>query len=72
MTDLRRVFFLQQRIVGSTMGTRDELTRLVRLMAGTGLRPHVDAVLPLEEAEAAFHRLAEGDVFGKIVLTRPA
>jgi NADPH:quinone reductase-like Zn-dependent oxidoreductase len=72
VTDLRRVFFLQQRIVGSTMGTRDELARLVRLMADTGLRPVVDSVLPLEEAETAFRRLSAGDVFGKIVLTRPA
>ena len=72
VTDLRRVFFLQQRIVGSTMGTRDELARLVRLMAETGLRPVVDSVLPLEEAESAFRKLAGGDVFGKIVLTRPA
>ena len=72
VTDLRRVFFLQQRIVGSTMGTRDELVRLVRLMAETGLRPVVDSALPLEEAESAFRKLAGGDVFGKIVLTRPA
>ena len=72
VTDLRRVFFLQQRIVGSTMGTRDELGRLVRLMAETGLRPVVDSVLPLEEAESAFRKLAGGDVFGKIVLTRPS
>ena len=50
VTDLRRVFFLQQRIVGSTMGTRDELGRLVRLLAETGLRPVIDSVLPLEEA----------------------
>lgn len=72
VTDLRRVFFLQQRIVGSTMGTRDELSRLVRLMVETGLRPVVDSVLPLEEAESAFRKLAGGEVFGKIVLTRPA
>ena len=72
LTDLRRVFFLQQRIVGSTMGTRDELSRLVLLMVETGLRPVVDSVLPLEEAESAFRRLAGGEVFGKIVLTRPA
>lgn len=71
-TDLRRVFFLQQRIVGSTMGTRDELERLVRLLADTGVRPVIDSVLALEEAEAGFRRLAGGDVFGKIVLTRPA
>jgi NADPH:quinone reductase-like Zn-dependent oxidoreductase len=71
-TDLRRVFFLQHRIVGSTMGTRDELDRLVRLLAETGVRPVVDTVLPLEEAAEGFRRLARGDVFGKIVLTRPA
>ena len=72
VTDLRRVFFLQQRIVGSTMGTRDELERLLRLLASTGVRPVVDSVLPLEEATEAFRRLAGGEVFGKIVLTRPA
>jgi NADPH:quinone reductase-like Zn-dependent oxidoreductase len=71
-TDLRRVFFLQQRIVGSTMGTRDELERLVRMLAETGVRPVVDSVLPLEEVADGLRRLAAGDVFGKIVLTRPA
>ncbi len=72
VTDLRRVFFLQQRIVGSTMGTRDELVRLMALMTGTGVRPVVDSTMPLEDAAEAFRRLADGDVFGKIVLTRPA
>jgi len=72
VTDLRRIFFLQQRIVGSTMGTRDELGRLLRLMAERDVRPVVDSAQPLEEAATAFARLAEGDVFGKIVLTRPA
>jgi len=72
VTDLRRVFFLQLRVLGSTMGTRDELERLVRLMAATGLRPVVDSVLPLEDAADGFRRLAGGDVFGKVVLTRPA
>lgn len=71
-TDLRRVFFLQQRIVGSTMGTRDELQRLLRLLAETGVRPVVDAVYPLEDVAQALARLASGEVFGKIVLTRPA
>ena len=72
VTDLRRVFFLQQRIVGSTMGTRDELVRLMRLMVETGLRPAIDSTFPLEDAAAAFERLNTGDVFGKVVLTRPA
>ncbi|MBA2770166.1 MAG: zinc-binding dehydrogenase [Sporichthyaceae bacterium] len=72
ITDLRRVFFLQLRIVGATMGTRDELDRLLRLLAETGVRPVIDSVLPLEDAVEGFRRLAEGAVFGKIVLTRPA
>jgi NADPH:quinone reductase-like Zn-dependent oxidoreductase len=72
VTDLRRVFFLQLRIVGSTMGTREELERLVRFMSATGVRPLVDTVLPLEDAVEAFRRLASGEVFGKVVLTRPA
>ncbi|HEX8001193.1 MAG TPA: zinc-binding dehydrogenase [Mycobacteriales bacterium] len=67
--DLRRVFFLQLRVVGSTMGTRAELESLLRLMDATGVRPEVDSVRPLAEARAAFERLAAGESFGKLVLT---
>jgi NADPH:quinone reductase-like Zn-dependent oxidoreductase len=67
--DLRRLFFLQLRVVGSTMGTRDELRDLLQLCATTGLRPVVDDVRPLADARASFERLASGDVFGKLVLT---
>jgi NADPH:quinone reductase-like Zn-dependent oxidoreductase len=67
--DLNRVFFLQLSVVGSTMGTRDELAALLDLVAGTGLRPVIDDVRPLADARTSFERLAEGDVFGKLVLT---
>ena len=72
VSDLRRIFFLQLRVVGSTMGTRDELQRLVQLCLQTGVRPVVDASMPLEDAREGFAKLAGGDVFGKVVLTRPA
>jgi NADPH:quinone reductase-like Zn-dependent oxidoreductase len=65
--DLRRVFFLQLRVVGSTMGTRDELSKLARLCETSGLRPEIDRVLPLSEARDGFAAMAAGDVFGKIV-----
>ena len=71
VSDLRRIFFLQLRVVGSTMGTRDELQRLVQFCLQTGVRPLVDATMPLEDARGGFARLAGGDVFGKVVLTRP-
>jgi NADPH:quinone reductase-like Zn-dependent oxidoreductase len=68
-SELQRVFFTQLRVVGSTMGSRDELARLLGLLVATGLRPVVDEVLPLTEAARGLDRLVRGDVFGKIVLT---
>lgn len=67
--DLNRLFFLQLRVIGSTMGTRDELGGLISMMAATGLRPQVDEVIPLADARRGFERLAAGDVVGKLVLT---
>ena len=67
--DLNRLFFLQLRVVGSTMGTRDELEALLRMLALTGVRPQVDEVVPLAEARRGFERLVAGDVVGKVVLT---
>jgi NADPH:quinone reductase-like Zn-dependent oxidoreductase len=66
--DLRRVFFLQLEIVGSTMGTRDELAALLSLCRTHGVRPVIDTVYGFSEVERAFARLESGDVFGKIVL----
>jgi NADPH:quinone reductase-like Zn-dependent oxidoreductase len=68
--DLARVFYRQLRVVGSTMGTRDELVRLARLLDATGVRPLVDDVLPMTDARSAFERMVTGDLFGKLVLTR--
>jgi NADPH:quinone reductase-like Zn-dependent oxidoreductase len=67
---LNRVFFLQLSVVGSTMGTRDELDRLVRLCVERDVRPVVERSLPMEDARSAFEALAGGEVFGKLVLTR--
>lgn len=66
--DLRRIFFLQLEIVGSTMGTREELVALLDLMVAQGIRPVVDSVFGFTQAREAFAHLDRGDVFGKIVL----
>jgi NADPH:quinone reductase-like Zn-dependent oxidoreductase len=66
--DLRRIFFLQQEIVGSTMGTRDELAALATLCVTRGIRPVVDSIHPWEDVRGAFERLASGDIFGKVVI----
>jgi NADPH:quinone reductase-like Zn-dependent oxidoreductase len=67
--ELTRVFFLQLSVVGSTMGTRDELERLIRFCLERGIQPPIHANLPLAEARQGFQALLDGDVVGKIVFT---
>jgi len=67
--DLARVFFLQLSIIGSTMGTIEELRALIDLCVKTGVRPLIDSERPMAQAREAFEVLAGGDVFGKLVLT---
>ncbi|MFN7151455.1 MAG: zinc-binding dehydrogenase [Microthrixaceae bacterium] len=67
--DLNRVFFLQLSVIGSTMGTREELVDMLAMMERTGLRPLVSDVRPMSDARASFELLERGDVFGKLVLT---
>lgn len=66
--DLRRVFWHQLRILGSTMGTRAEFAALLATLRSTGVRPLIDRTYPLAAAQAAFGQLESGNVSGKLVL----
>ena len=66
--DLSRIFFLQLQVIGSTMGTKSELGDLIAFLRATGLRPHIDRVLPLDKAGDGLAAMAAGDLVGKIVL----
>ena len=68
--ELTRIFFLQLSVIGSTMGTRDELASLVTMLDATGTRPLVDREVPMAQAAEGFEAMAGGDLFGKIVFTR--
>ncbi|MGO9883709.1 MAG: zinc-binding dehydrogenase [Solirubrobacteraceae bacterium] len=65
--ELNRVFFLQLSVIGSTMGTRDELERLIRFCLERDIRPTIHATLPLADAREGFQALLDGDVVGKVV-----
>ena len=65
--ELTRVFFTQLSVVGSTMGTRDQLARLARFCEQSGARPLIDRLLPLRHARDGFEAMVTGDIFGKIV-----
>jgi NADPH:quinone reductase-like Zn-dependent oxidoreductase len=67
--ELSRVFFLQLSVIGSTMGTRDELDRLARFCLERDIRPAIHATMPLTEAREGFLAMLEGDIVGKVVFT---
>ena len=67
--ELTRIFFLQLSIVGSTMGTREELERLMRLCVDRDVRPVIHSILPLADARQGFAAMLAGEVVGKIVFT---
>jgi NADPH:quinone reductase-like Zn-dependent oxidoreductase len=67
-TDVRRLFWNQYTIMGSTMGNAAEYRDVVGQLAAGQLRPIVDRVLPLAEARAGFDRLERGEQLGKICI----
>lgn len=68
--ELQRLFFLQLRVAGSTMGTRDELADLLSYTELAGIRPQIGNELPFTEARDGFEDMLQGRTAGKIVFTR--
>jgi len=66
--DLRRLFWHQWSILGSTLGSRREYAEIVSHAAAGRLRPVIDRVVPLAEAPLAFERLRQGEQVGKLVI----
>ncbi len=69
--ELSRIFFTELRVVGATMGTKEDLAALLRFCVLSGVRPVIDSRFPLAQARAALARLASGEHFGKVVITVP-
>lgn len=68
-TELHRVFFHELSVLGSSMGTKEELSGLLSFCAVKGVRPIIDSTLPLDQAREGLAKVASGEVFGKVVLT---
>lgn len=67
-SELQRVFIRELDVLGSSMGTLEELRELVRTCVVADVRPVIDSVRPLSEARDALARVAEGEEVGKLVL----
>jgi NADPH:quinone reductase-like Zn-dependent oxidoreductase len=68
---VRRIFWKQIDVLGSTMGRPEEFAAMLQLFGEGKARPVVDEVFPLAEAGAAQERMLNAAQFGKIVLTIP-
>lgn len=67
-TDVRRLYWNQWTIMGSTMGSQAEFDAIAAELRAGRLIPEVDSVFPLERGREAYERLASGMQFGKVVI----
>jgi NADPH:quinone reductase-like Zn-dependent oxidoreductase len=67
-TDVRRLFWNQWTIMGSTMGNDAEFDAITRAFVSGRLTAVVDSVHALDQGRAALARLASGEQFGKVVV----
>ena len=66
--EVRPIYFRQQTLLGTQLGSPRDFERLLQLMENASWRPVLDSTRPLAEAEAALGRMQAGEHFGKLVL----
>jgi NADPH:quinone reductase-like Zn-dependent oxidoreductase len=67
-TDVRRLFWNQWTIMGSTMGNDKEMDAVTDELIAGRLLPVIDSTFSLSDGRAAFERMLKGEQFGKIVI----
>lgn len=67
--ELTRIFFQELRVQGVTMGTREDLARLVQFVSAHNIEVPIDSTYALEQLPTAVERMITGNHFGKIVIT---
>jgi NADPH:quinone reductase-like Zn-dependent oxidoreductase len=69
--DVRRLFWNQWDIMGSTMGNDAEFDAITKEYRAGHFTPLVDSVFDISQGRQAFERLQSGQQFGKIVVRIP-
>ena len=68
--DLKIVFFKNISILGSTMGSKADLIRVVDLVHQKKLKAVVDSTLPMSKLAEAMAKLENRQAFGRVILTQ--
>jgi D-arabinose 1-dehydrogenase-like Zn-dependent alcohol dehydrogenase len=66
--DVRRIFWKQLTLQGSTMGSPEDFTQMIDFVARHNVRPIIADVIKLSQARRAFEIMSESRQFGKIIL----
>ncbi len=67
--EIRKVFWKQLHIVGSTMGSPDDFAAMLKFVSEYKIKPVIDEVFPLNDGKKAFEKMAAKSQFGKLVLS---
>lgn len=67
--DTQALFFEHKRIIGSTMGTEDDLERVVGFFEDGTIDPPLYETYALDAADQAFADRGNRDIVGKLVIT---
>jgi zinc-binding alcohol dehydrogenase/oxidoreductase len=66
--NLRRIFWKQIRIEGTTMGSQSDFSEMLNFVERMQIKPVIDSVFEFEKFLDAYQRLQQGKQFGKIIL----
>ncbi len=67
--DIRRLFYKQQSILGSTMGNTKMLDKALAMYKEGSIKPIVDRIFKLSEIKLAHEYLENGNQIGKVIVT---
>lgn len=68
-TNLQALYWNQLTVLGSTLGSYEDLRQMLKAVTSAKLKPIVDSVYPLEKAPEAMAKMERAEQFGKIVLS---
>lgn len=67
-TNLQMLYWNQLTIMGSTMGSHNDLRQMLQAVKIAKFKPVIDSVISLENTRDAINKMEAGEQFGKIVL----
>lgn len=69
-TEIRLIFVRQLEVIGSTQNSRQDFNEIMSHIWDGAVEPIIQATYPLEEYHTAFEKMADRELYGKVLLTQ--